>query len=80
MTRRNQKLYADLALCSSKVFRMLTLMDTGAGPNFIGHTELLSERAKYIKHGPLTDICSADFTHGKNGQADRKVSDVPCPC
>ena len=35
LSRRNYKVYADLVLSPSKLVRQLTILDTGAGSNFV---------------------------------------------
>lgn len=60
MTKRNYKVYADLGLDPYRMFRVLTILDTGAGPNFVRQAELLDELDRYIRHGPLPEIFDAN--------------------
>ena len=60
MSRRNYKVYADIGLDSNRLTRFLTILDTGAGPNFISRAELPDEVDGLIRHGPLPDICDAN--------------------
>lgn len=34
MAKRNYKMYADLGLDRYRVFRVLSILDTGVGPNY----------------------------------------------
>lgn len=52
MTKHNRKMYADLGLDSSRMFRVLTVLNTGAGPNFIRQTEISPEVEKNLKRAP----------------------------
>lgn len=59
MAKLNCKVYADLGLDRDRMFRVLSILDTGAGLNFVRRTELPVEVERYIRHGPLPDICDA---------------------
>lgn len=60
MSNRNYMVYADLDFDRSRIFQVLTKLDTGAGPSFVSRGELPDELDKQIRHGPLPDICDAN--------------------
>lgn len=49
-----------MGLGSYRMFRLLTILDTGAGPKFVRRNELLYEVGWYIWHDLLPDICYAN--------------------
>ena len=59
LTRRNYKVYTDIGSSTSTIRRILSILDTGAGPNFIRSDELNGIEA-VIRQGPLPDICDAN--------------------
>lgn len=60
MTKRNYKVYGDLSLDFYRMFRVLSTLNTCAGPNFVRRTELPDEMERCIRHRPLPDICDAN--------------------
>ena len=57
MSKRNYKVYADLGPDRYQLRGILSVVDTGAGPNFIRFSELPPGISNEIRHGPLPDIC-----------------------
>ena len=60
MSKRNYKVYADIGPDRTRLRRLLSVVDTGAGPNFIRREELPPGIEKDIRYGPLPDICDAN--------------------
>ena len=60
MAKRNYKCYAELGLHPYLLTRKLTVLDTGAGPNFIREDELPSGYAEQLKNGPVPSVCDAN--------------------
>lgn len=60
MARRNYKVYAGLGGSHSVIQRTLTILDTGAGPNFIREQELPEHVVGRLRAGPLPEICDAN--------------------
>lgn len=60
MTKRKQKVHAGSGLDPYLMFKVLTILDNGAGPNFVRRAELRDEIKKYIRHGSLPYICDAN--------------------
>lgn len=58
MAHSNYKVYADISTDRHLLSRILTVLDIGAGANFIRHTEL-PPGAK-LHQGPLPDICDGN--------------------
>ena len=60
MARRNYKVFADIGQSPYELRRICTVLDTGAGPNFIKESSLSpASREKMIKGG-LPNICDAN--------------------
>lgn len=60
MSRRNYKVYADLGPDTQRLRRVLAILDTGAGPNFIRRSELPEGMEAHLKFGPLPEVCDAN--------------------
>ncbi|CAN8072774.1 unnamed protein product [Agarophyton chilense] len=60
MQKRNYKVYADIGLDKELLTRRLTVLDTGAGPNFIRMPELGPTNQERTRYGPLQDIRDAN--------------------
>lgn len=60
MAKRNYKIYAGLGLDRYRVFRVLSILDTGVGPNYAQRTVMTDEMERCIRHGPVLDICGAN--------------------
>ena len=60
MAKRNYKVYADLGLNASLQAKKLTILDSGAGPNFIRKSELPLGFEDRIKYGPLPSVNDAN--------------------
>ena len=60
MARRNYKVYADVGLNRPLLTRRLTVLDTGAGPNFIRKDELPPGFESRLRYGPLLNIGDAN--------------------
>lgn len=60
LAKRNYKVYADIRVTSSLTRRVMSVLDTGTGPNFIRGSELSLEVEQKIEAGPLHDICDAN--------------------
>ncbi|CAN8076114.1 unnamed protein product [Agarophyton chilense] len=58
--KRNYKVYTDIGLDKDLLTRLLTVLDTGAGPNFIRISELGPIDQEQIRYGPLPDIEDAN--------------------
>lgn len=57
MTKTSYKVYGNLGLDPNRVFRVLTILDTEAGSNFVRRAEFPARVEKYMKDGPLPDNC-----------------------
>lgn len=60
VTKRSYKVYADSDLESNENFRVLTVLNIGAGSSSVQQTTFSQEVEKYMKHGPLPNICDAN--------------------
>lgn len=60
MTKRNYKVYADIGPDIQRVRRLVSVLDTGAGRNFIRRSELPPGVEDRMRYGPLPDICDAN--------------------
>ena len=60
LTSRNYKVYADVGFNRYRLTRKISILDTGAGANFIGKSELDSEWESHIRYGPLPNVCDAN--------------------
>ena len=60
MTKRNFKVYADIGDSSTRLLRTLSVLDTGAGPNFIRKNAPPSGDLTPISYGPLPYIADAN--------------------
>ena len=60
MRKRNFKVYADIGDSPTRLLRTLSVLDTGAGPNFIGKNALPAEDLTPLSYGPLPDIADAN--------------------
>ena len=60
MARRNYKVYANIGVTVPLMQRMLAILDTGAGPNFIRRSELPKGSEAFMASGPLPNICDAN--------------------
>lgn len=60
MAKRNFKVHSDIGLDLNRMKRTLSVLDTGAGPNFIRKSELPSRFERQVRTGPLPDICDAN--------------------
>ena len=60
MTRRNFKVYADIGDSPTRLLRTLSILDTGAGPNFIRKNALPAGDLIPLSYGPLPDIADAN--------------------
>ena len=59
MRKRNFKVYADIGVTPHLLARKLSVVDIGAGPNFIRKDELPSG-VDVIRHGPLPNVADAN--------------------
>lgn len=64
MDRWNYKLYADIGMDRYRLNSFLTILDTGAGPNFIRQNELPAEGESRIAQTAIPEICDVK-THTK---------------
>ncbi|CAN8076123.1 unnamed protein product [Agarophyton chilense] len=60
VSKRDYKVYADIGSDRNLLSRRLTILDTGAGPNFIRESELGPADLERIRYGPLPDIRDAN--------------------
>ena len=60
MAKRNYKIYADLGFTPFLLEKKLTVLDTGAGPNFIRKSDLAPGFEQYVRYGPLPSISDAN--------------------
>ncbi|CAN8069585.1 unnamed protein product [Agarophyton chilense] len=60
VSKRNYKVYADIGSDRNLLSRRLTILDTGAGPNFLRESELAPADLERIRYGPLRDIRDAN--------------------
>ena len=60
MAKRNYKVYTELGFEPSLLARKLTILDSGAGPNFIRKSELPPGFEDRIKFGPLPSVNDAN--------------------
>ena len=60
MATRNYKVYANVGATPSTTVRAITVLDTGAGPNFIHRSKLTDELVKNIRMGPNPCINDAN--------------------
>ena len=63
MTKRNFKVYADIGDSPTRLLRTLSVLDTGAGPNFIRKNALPAGDLTPLSYGPLPDIADANSNH-----------------
>ena len=60
MAKRNYKCYADFGLGLHFLVKKLTVLDTGAGPNFVRKDELPPKYTQKLRPAPLLKICDAN--------------------
>ena len=60
MTKRNFKDYTDIGDSATRLLRTLSVLDTGAGPNFIRKKALPAGDLSLLSYGPLPDIADAN--------------------
>ena len=60
MAKRNYKVYASIGFSTRLVVRKLSVMDTGAGPNFIRKSELPDGKIREIRKTPLPEVTDAN--------------------
>lgn len=60
LTKRNYKVYNDCDLDLYRMFRVLTIHDTGAGPKFVRGDKIPDELHRFIRHSPLPDKFDAE--------------------
>ncbi|CAN8069066.1 unnamed protein product [Agarophyton chilense] len=60
VSKRNYKVYIDIGSDRNLLSRRLTILYTGAGPNFIREPELAPADLELIRYGPLPDIRDAN--------------------
>lgn len=60
MAKRNYKVYADLGVSDQYMVRQLSVLDTGAGPNFLVESLIPPHLRSRIRATPLVDIADAN--------------------
>ena len=60
MTKRNFKVYADIGESPTRLLRTLSVLDTGADPNFIRKNALPAGDLTPLSYGPLPDVSDAN--------------------
>ena len=60
LTSRNYKVYADVGVNRYRLTRKISILDTGAGANFIRKSELDAEWESHIRYVPLPSVCDAN--------------------
>ena len=60
MKKRNYKVYADVGIDEYNMHRKVSILDTGAGPNFIRRDELPEVTWAKIRQAALPDVCDAN--------------------
>ena len=60
IAKRNYKFYADFGLGLHLLVKKLTVLDTGAGPNFVRKDELPPNYMQKLRPAPLLKICDAN--------------------
>lgn len=60
MSHRHYKFVADIGPDTQRLRRVLEILDTGAGPNFIRKCELHVGTYNLVNHGPVPQACDAN--------------------
>ena len=60
VARKNYKVYADIGPTIGLMSRVLSVLDTGAGPNLVRKSELPAGMESLVSYGPTQDIGDAN--------------------